>query len=101
MQGHDRPAGGGSATSLCVGLIGRTSPGRPTRHNCRTRKERGLSPEALAERAELAADYLGFIERGENVPTLTVLLKLARAIGVDASVLLGEFTLTAIRRLRM
>jgi transcriptional regulator with XRE-family HTH domain len=56
-----------------------------------------LSQEALAERAGLAADYLGFIERGENVPTLVVLLKLARALEVDASELVGEFTYAALR----
>ena len=57
----------------------------------RLRKERGLSQEALAERADLAADYVGFIERGENVPTLTVILKLARALKVTPSDLLHDF----------
>ena len=57
----------------------------------RLRKERDLSQEALAERASLAADYVGFIERGENVPTLTVILKIARALKVSASELLREF----------
>lgn len=57
----------------------------------RMRKERGLSQEALAERAEIAADYLGFIERGENVPTLSVILKIADALGVNASELLRPF----------
>lgn len=55
------------------------------------RKERHLSQEALAEKADLAADYLGFIERGENVPTLTVILKLARSLKVRPSDLLGDF----------
>lgn len=57
----------------------------------RMRKERGLSQEALAERAGLATDYLGFIERGENVPTLTVLLKLAMALDIPPSELLRPF----------
>jgi transcriptional regulator with XRE-family HTH domain len=57
----------------------------------RLRKERGLSQEALAERAGLAADYLGFIERGDNVPTLTVILKLADALGVPPSHMLRTF----------
>jgi transcriptional regulator with XRE-family HTH domain len=57
----------------------------------RLRKERGLSQEALAERADLAADYLGFIERGENVPTLTVILKLARALRTAPAELLRDF----------
>lgn len=65
----------------------------------RMRKERGLSQEALAERAGLAADYLGFIERGENVPTLTVLLKLCRALGCTPGELLADFTPAALKRL--
>jgi transcriptional regulator with XRE-family HTH domain len=55
------------------------------------RKERGLSQERLAERAGLAADYLGFIERGDNVPTLTVILKLADALSVAPSHMLRTF----------
>ncbi|HVR37634.1 MAG TPA: helix-turn-helix transcriptional regulator [Thermoanaerobaculia bacterium] len=66
----------------------------------RLRKDRELSQEALAEKADVTADYLGFIERGENVPTLTVLLKLARALGVDASELLAEFTLPTLKRMK-
>ena len=55
------------------------------------RKERGLSQEALAELADMAADYLGFIERGENVATLTVMLRLAKALGIQPSLLLRPF----------
>jgi transcriptional regulator with XRE-family HTH domain len=57
----------------------------------RLRKDRGLSQEALSERADMAADYLGFIERGENVATLTVMLRLAKALDVQPSLLLRPF----------
>jgi transcriptional regulator with XRE-family HTH domain len=57
----------------------------------RLRKERNLSQEALAERAGMNADFVGFIERGENVPTLTTILQLARALGVQPSVLIRDF----------
>lgn len=67
----------------------------------RLRNERGLSQERLAEAANLTADYVGFIERGENVPTLTVILKLAKALSVDAGDLLGEFTLPTLRRMKL
>jgi transcriptional regulator with XRE-family HTH domain len=67
----------------------------------RLRNERGLSQERLAEAANLTADYIGFIERGENVPTLTVLLKLAKALSVDAAELLREFTLSALKRMKL
>jgi transcriptional regulator with XRE-family HTH domain len=67
----------------------------------RLRKDRGLSQEALAETADLTADYLGFIERGDNVPTLTVILKLAKALNIDAGELLAEFTLPTLKRLKV
>jgi transcriptional regulator with XRE-family HTH domain len=57
----------------------------------RLRKAAGLSQEALAERANLNADFLGFIERGDNVPTLTTVLQLARALGVQPSTIIKEF----------
>jgi transcriptional regulator with XRE-family HTH domain len=67
----------------------------------RLRNERGLSQERLAEAANVTADYIGFVERGENVPTLTVILKLAKALNVDAPDLLSEFTLTVLKRLKL
>ena len=67
----------------------------------RLRKERGLSQEALAEAANMTADYLGFIERGDNVPTLTVILKLAKALNIDAGDLLAEFTAPMLKRLKL
>ena len=57
----------------------------------RLRKQAGLSQEALAERANLSADFLGFIERGEYVPTLTTILQLARALGVQPSKIIKDF----------
>ena len=49
----------------------------------RLRESHGWTQEELAERAEMSATYLGFVERGENVPTLTIILKLADALGVS------------------
>jgi len=54
------------------------------------RMERGLTQEALAERTDLSVSYIGFIERGENVPTLTIVLNLADALNVDAADLVRE-----------
>ena len=54
------------------------------------RTERGLTQEALAERTELSVSYIGFIERGENVPTLTIVLNLAEALDVEAADLVRE-----------
>jgi transcriptional regulator with XRE-family HTH domain len=46
----------------------------------RLREERGLTQAQVAEAAELSSTYLGIIERGENVPTLTVILQIAKAL---------------------
>jgi len=54
------------------------------------RGERGLTQEVLAERTELSVSYIGFIERGENVPTLTIVIDLAEALDVDAADLVRE-----------
>jgi transcriptional regulator with XRE-family HTH domain len=56
----------------------------------RLREERRWTQEELAERAEMNASYLGFVERGDNVPTLTIILQIARALDVDPAVLLRE-----------
>jgi len=46
------------------------------------RRARGWTQEQLAERAGVAAIHVGFVERGENVPKLTLILRIAKAFGV-------------------
>jgi XRE family transcriptional regulator, regulator of sulfur utilization len=48
----------------------------------RRREQRGWTQEQLAEGAQISATYLGILERGENVPTLSVILQLASALEV-------------------
>jgi transcriptional regulator with XRE-family HTH domain len=55
------------------------------------REERGLTQDQLAERAGVSATYIGFIERGDNVPTLTIILQIASALKVRSSELLRDF----------
>jgi transcriptional regulator with XRE-family HTH domain len=55
------------------------------------REKRGLTQEELAERAEVSATYIGYIERGDNVPTLIVILQLASALSVRPAELLRDF----------
>ena len=48
------------------------------------RKERGLSQDALAERAGLHRNSISMIERGESQPTVDTLFRLADGLGISA-----------------
>lgn len=54
------------------------------------RAELGLSQQALADRAGISRNFVAQIERGESVPTVAILSRLAGALGVPISELLGE-----------
>ncbi len=54
------------------------------------RKARGLSQNELAERADVNDKYLGEIERGVGNPSLEVLMKVAKALGVDLATVVGD-----------
>jgi len=49
------------------------------------RAERGLSQEALALEAGIQRNYVSLIERGINQPTITIIFKLAMALGMKPS----------------
>ncbi len=49
-----------------------------------------LRQEDLAERTDLSAKYIGMIERGEKVPALQTLIKIANCLGVSSDLLLRE-----------
>jgi len=51
----------------------------------------GLSQEDLAERAKLHRNSVGLVERGKHSLGLLALLRLADALGVNASELLSIF----------
>jgi transcriptional regulator with XRE-family HTH domain len=53
----------------------------------RLRHARGLTQQGLAQRVVRGADttYIGKIERGDQLPSLKVLLRLSRALGVTVS----------------
>lgn len=54
----------------------------------RLRAAKGISQEAFAEEADIHRTYVSDIERGARNPTITVVEKLALALGVTASDLL-------------
>ncbi|MEK6374507.1 MAG: helix-turn-helix transcriptional regulator [Acidobacteriota bacterium] len=57
----------------------------------RLRELQGLTQEDLGDLAEISATYVGFIERGDSVPTLTIVLQIAKALKVKPGELLGDF----------
>lgn len=54
------------------------------------RESRGWTQEQLAEYADMNASYLGFVERGDNVPTLTIIIQIAEGLRVHPAELLRE-----------
>lgn len=54
------------------------------------REERGWSQEKLAERAELNRSYVGEVERGQAMPSLITLSKLASALKIKLSALIAQ-----------
>lgn len=67
----------------------------------RWRDKRGLTQDALASLAGIASSYASHIERGEHVPSLTVILKLAVALEIAPGDLLSDFTMPVMKRLRL
>ncbi|MGH7977536.1 MAG: helix-turn-helix domain-containing protein [Limisphaerales bacterium] len=54
------------------------------------RKATALTQEKLAERIDINPVYMGQIERGYKVPTVDVLLRIAKALGVRVRDLVNE-----------
>lgn len=66
----------------------------------RWRERRGLTQEALAHAAGITASYAGQIERGRKVPSLTIVLKVCRALDCSPGELLADFTTATLKRMR-
>jgi transcriptional regulator with XRE-family HTH domain len=54
----------------------------------RLRTQRGLTQEELAFEAEIDLTYVGGIERGRRNPSLMVLARIAKVLGVHPALLL-------------
>lgn len=55
------------------------------------RREKGLSQEKLAEKAELHRNYVGRVERGEPGVSLMVVAQLAGALGLSLEEFFAPF----------
>lgn len=56
----------------------------------RLRLQRGWTLVKLARRSGLHPTYLGIVERGGNLPSLTVLFELAEVLGADPGEIVRE-----------
>lgn len=56
----------------------------------RERKNRRLSQMELANEAEIAQSFLASIESGKKIPTVTTVLKIARALGISPALFFTE-----------
>jgi len=63
----------------------------------RLREERGWTRTKLATRAGMSAQYVGIVEKGGNIPSLTTVLELAEVLGGDVAEIMRE--LAAARRM--
>jgi transcriptional regulator with XRE-family HTH domain len=53
------------------------------------RSAQGLAQEVLAEQAGIARSHMGKIERGEHMPTLVLILRIAKGLGCSAASLMA------------
>jgi len=54
------------------------------------RMEHGTAQETLAHLAGIERSHMGKIERGEHMPTLALILKIAKALGCSSAELMAE-----------
>lgn len=55
-----------------------------------TRKSKGFSQEKLALDSDLDRTYISLLERGQRMPTIDTVFKLAKALDINASKLVEE-----------
>jgi len=53
------------------------------------RMERGIAQESLANLAGVERSHMGKVERGEHMPTLAIIFKIAGALDCSTSVLMA------------
>ena len=56
----------------------------------RLREARGWTRKKLATRAGMSPQYIGIVEQGGNVPSLTTVLELTEVVGGDIAAVMRE-----------
>lgn len=56
----------------------------------RERLARGWTIRKLAQRAGMNAQYLGVVEAGGNIPSLSTILEVCEVLGADAGAMIRE-----------
>jgi len=56
----------------------------------KAREKSGITQEELADRAGLHRTYISLLERDKKSPTLTVLFRVCRSLGISASRLIAR-----------
>jgi transcriptional regulator with XRE-family HTH domain len=54
-----------------------------------SRTEQGIAQEMLANLAGVERSHMGKIERGEHMPTLAIIFKIAKALGCSVATLMA------------
>ena len=71
-------------------MVNQRLPKRFGRVIRKRREATGVSQEALADRAGLHRTYISLLERGLRNPSLTVIAKLAKALGTTITSIVSE-----------
>ena len=77
-----RPPGAKTADPVLASAFGAAVRAARTRH--------GVAQEALAHLAKIERSHAGKIERGEHMPTIAAVLKIAKALGMSGAELMAE-----------
>jgi transcriptional regulator with XRE-family HTH domain len=65
------------------------------------RTDAGWTQEQLAEAAGITTTYTSDLERGTEVPSLTIILRISKAFRMSVPELLEDFTKEAVRRMEV
>lgn len=56
----------------------------------KARQEQSITMEQLAERSEISTNFMGQIERGDDVPSFKTLLKIANVLELSFDYIVGD-----------